>query len=959
MSQELAHICELIYNFENDDCDTREKATNEYMDLEKSSPDQVIQCLLAICHDHPDILKSHAILRILSIFRQNSLETSLQSYVSGQLWELLDINPRLNHTIISTICDCLPAIAEGTMSVDSKMYERFNELAHRQFSLAMPFFIEWYRLRHDDSTLELTRALYSSSQSHIPDDTEMMIKMELLGSQSHGIYPIEIIEGIASLPDANFSSCLNFLGSVFEDSHKDFPSGVLEGILKMLLENAMDKKRGELTRVQCLDFFGDLVVTSRTCKEIAMTGRGYLFTVIATCLSQYQDFPDLYREARTLMKRIVTTNVGEAETVACQTVMKSLLRDWQQDPFVCSAFIYHLTDIEYWPVALQLAEIPIEVVRWNAVHCLIGMRISHCDDPKANELFSRTLALLRKLVSEPNSRSFQKLYQLVYGDLPPQDNEAIIAILIASSQRPECTKTLELCAGALQACSDDVAGKYAHEIVELGLARLRAMSREEDLGAVGRCMSYLSSEEQAQVMELLCRSEFISLSPFQFVVEGLSDENFGNYTPRIFEIVLAILKTPFDVYEIPARAGEARNEKMEYMKLNDKYAVYSREDIQNRVNVLDLVACMLDCKEELCLPRHGLDAILAMVYAGLSHGYDVEIRRAALQVMRGVIAGMINAKLEIDSGLVTEVTGLLATEYDFQGMQTLVGILLLYNNRCEVPDDVFESIMKALVTVSVNLHRYMCMEQSEDNYEDGWTTECLEQLVESINELFDDACEKAPELACQCIKAVLGEVPSFTDSTVPWVSRAMCMYLWSAAINGCQGFQVPDGLPEQLSGLLSDDHPYIRQTAVFCLSNVIQNMPFSNVTLQCLKTLMEFARSGDTGSEIAVGEIGEVICQFIGKVDVTELVGEYVSLIDGLERSEPDQVNVYEGLLKLVETLANSPGYRDLASDLVKKIVVDWQNGKIGGHFAAILEDKEQESPIIAELLRQLRWVSK
>ena len=226
----------------------------------------------------------------------------------------------------------------------------------------------------------------------------------------------------------------------------------------------------------------------------------------------------MYDEARTLLKRIVTTNVGEVESAACEAGMKELLRDSQRNPFVDSAFIYHLTDIEYWPVALELAESPHEVVRWNAIHCLIAMRISHGNHPNATELRSRTLALLATLVSDPNSRGFQKLYQLLYSDLPPEDNEKIVEILMSSSQRPERTKALELCAIALQAFHPDVAHEYAHKIVELGLARLSAMSLEEDLGAVGRCMSHLSNEEQDQVMQqLLSRPELVYLLPFQFV----------------------------------------------------------------------------------------------------------------------------------------------------------------------------------------------------------------------------------------------------------------------------------------------------------------------------------------------------------------------------------------------------------------------------------------------------------
>ena len=958
----LSHIQDLLASFTNPDNATREAAEREYMSMEEKEPQHVVPCLIEICGSSPsESVRCHAILRLLFIFKHQMVDPDGQLLVFGKLVDLLlasVVSEVMKNAIVSRICECLPDIYSGKRVCPPGMDEFFAKLAQTNFELAAPFFIESYRITRNEAIYEMIRRIYCESGAGAK---EMMIKMGMVRCQIHSAYNMEgigaLVGDIASLPDREFGACLNYLEFMFTDAHRDYAVDVLERILVMLLENASNEQRGELTRVQCLDFFGEFEKISRTCKEIILRNHVQVMKVIAMCLARYDLFPDLYQEAKFLLKCIIKSTVGDDERSVLEADIENLIRECKGNPFVCSTFLLHVSDLAFWPLALEFAAMDHKLVRRNGVRCLI-MMVTVWRHGKSSkefvELFNRTAELMVAGLSADNSRkSFYKLYTAIYRYVPVELNARLMETLLEVSKKEGCGRALEMCSIVIESLPEPQRRNYAQGIVTLGLSRYATLRNERDLAAVGRCMSDLSSEMQDVVMSQLPfrDSEDIMRSyGFRLIVECLGT-NLSKYVKDILTAVWTILEKPLDVYLVPATADAEKDDNMSYMRLDGNYVVYSSDEIEARADVLELVQMMVDARHEVCLPY--TDFLLKILERTLEQGYDIEIRRASISILRHIMEMVTESQSDLAYTLVGKAAKLLTTECDFISMRTLVGLLLYAESNMSLPDDLFVEVMQAVITASVNVHKLMCKLEEDDNYEDEWTADFLVQLVEDMSQLFDTACSRNPEFATQCFKSVLENIPYFGDHSASWIVRALGAYLWTGAI-GITGFQMPERVPMDLLALISDTHKYLRQTGVLCLSNVVQSLPFSELTLRTLNVFAELAKCDDAQlAKSALAEAGEVLNCFTGDLDVKHWVPWYAAALSECEWDTEEPDDAYLHLLHLAMKLSADPGSSELVRQLVSTIVSALNEGVVGESFVEAMSSENAESQVVSAILKE------
>lgn len=374
--------------------------------------------------------------------------------------------------------------------------------------------------------------------------------------------------------------------------------------------------------------------------------------------------------------------------------------------------------------------------------------------------------------------------------------------------------------------------------------------------------------------------------------------------------------------------------------------------IEARADVLELVQMIVDTRHEVCLPY--TDFLLQILDRTLEQGYDIEIRRAAISILRHIMEMVTESQSDIACTVVGKAAKLLTTECDFISMRTLVGLLFYAESNMSLPDDLFVEVMQAAITASVNVHKLMCKLVEDDNYEDEWTAELLAQLVEDMSQLFDTACSRNTEFAAQCFKSVLENIPYFGDQTASWIVRALGAYLWTGAIGGISGFQMPERIPMDLLALIADTHKYIRQTGVLCLSNVVQSLPFSELTLRTLNAFAELAKCDDAQlARSAVTEAGEVLNCFTDDLDVKQWAPWYATALNECEWDTDEPDDAYLHLLHLAMKLSADPGSSEIVRQLVSTIVSALNDGVVGESFIEALSSENAESQVVVAVLKE------
>ena len=312
---------DLLVSFTNPNNDVRAMAEVEYLKLEQSSRQDVVTCLFDICESLPSqTVQFQAILRLISIFRKNDGDHEQQAMIGMRLLQLLmetSVPHERKQMIVSTVCDCLPAMVAGERAAIPDLDSFFLRLAHVNFSLAVPFFAGWYGIHKNDAIYDSVAEIFRGRERNEPREMEMMMLMSMIRCQVHGRFTMdgmgEVLDGMMRLPDENFHGLLLNLENMFCGHHKDFDVGVLEKMLVMLIMSARNERRNELIRVQCLDAFGEFVLRSHNCKQIILSNHEEVMTAIAMCVSECDRYEDLYMEAKSLLHRVIRTTVGEGE----------------------------------------------------------------------------------------------------------------------------------------------------------------------------------------------------------------------------------------------------------------------------------------------------------------------------------------------------------------------------------------------------------------------------------------------------------------------------------------------------------------------------------------------------------------------------------------------------------------------------------------------------------------------
>ena len=939
---------DLLVSFTNPNNDVRAMAEAEYLTLEQSSRQEVVTCLLDICGSAPSqTVQFQAILRLIAIFRKNDGDHEQQAMIGMRLLQLLtepSVPDERKQMIVSTVCDCLPAMVAGERAAIPDLDSFFLRLAHVNFSLAVPFFAGWYGIHKNDAIYDSVAEIFRGRERNEPREMEMMMLMSMIRCQVHGRFTMdgmgEVLDGMVQLPDENFHGLLLNLENMFCGHHKDFDVGVLEKMLVMLIMSARNERRNELIRVQCLDAFGEFVLRSHNCKQIILSNHEEVMTAIAMCVSECDRYEDLYMEAKSLLHRVIRTTVGEGERRVYEGDMKRLIAEWKQNPYVCSTLGKFLYDMHIWPMVLELARVDEEHVRSNCISCFISMVslwLHHGRPQEFSECFKRTVEIVMGGLLSDVREQFYDLYYAIHQHLDLDLNQKVVSMLLSVSNHG-ASAALRLCAKIKDHLPDEVKQACVTQIVQLAMSRYKEYARDDDLIALGGVFGDLPPELQDKIMSELpfCESEdLLSSHGFALIIEGLGP-NLQKYIKRIIVRVLELVSRPVTC---------------ETTMSDDKMLVLPSEELRIRGACVELVHCMMDMSREMCLPY--MDTILNIVDKILESPCDTETRGSAITLLN--VAVEISAEQDPTKTLplLQKSADLLIHERDFIPMRTLVGVLLFQLSLTEVPDQLLKTIAKAVVAASINLHKIMRKLKDDDDYEDDLSTDYLSQFVEDVGQIFDHVFRRSVAFGFQCCKTVIQHIPDLSDRTASWVVRALSACLWGGIIHHVDGVNIPERITLQMMALLSEDHWVLRQMGIVCLSTVVQKHPFSQFTLRYLEALVEIGKSDEILSWVAVTKLGENLNHFFTHLDIMTWLGCYVSFLQNVHSGSTIPDEVYVHLLHLVIKLSHDPVHAETVAGLTRMLTAAMK-GVVGDVFMMALSAEDRDSPVVLDLVNQV-----
>lgn len=942
------HVCGLLENFTNPNNEVRGAAEREYMSLEEANKREIIASLIAICELATiQTVRVQAVLRLLAIFREPSQDPEQQVVIGVRLLQVLEessMPDSRKEMIVSVMCDCLPAMLSGERALIPDILNFFNHFAVANFCLAVPFLAEWFRLHRDDGIYNYVFELFQKNPAAGPREIEMMIFMGFVRCEVHSALTLDgigvLLDQMVQLPDDNFHVLLLHLEKMFEQLHKDFHVAVLEKILVMLLSNAQNNERSKLIRVQCLYAFGEFVLTSHNCKQIIWSNHEQVMGVISACLSECARYEDLYKEAKSMLHCVMRTAVGEEERRTYENAVMQQLETWRENPFVTSALLKYLYDLRTWPLALELIAIDETHVRENAVPVLVSM-ISLWDSENRPDGFAQyfkdTLEVAVTALSQHASECFYDLYGAICQYVEPDMNAKVVEMLLNVSHAQGSSSALKLCSKIKDYLSDEAKHSCVLSIVQLGMARYKTLGRDDDLIAIGGVFRDLPRDTQDALMcELTSHNseELLSSRGFSLIIEGLG-ENAEKYVKDILEYILKLVERPLTCVT------------------DGKCFVYPSEELRMRASLVDLVHCIADMSHDLCFPH--VEIILQIIDKLLQSPTDIETRRSVITLFSVVVEICAERDPSKTGPLIQKSVELLATECDFIPMKSLVGVLLFEISMIHVPDEILQQIAKAVVTASINLHKIMLRLKDNDDYEDDLSIEYLSQLVEDIPQIFGHIFQRSVRFGVHCCKHIVQNIPRFNDTSASWVVRALSAHLWVEVIQNVENFKITEELFRNMISLLSEEHWFLKQTGVVCLSVIFQKIPFCEATEEYLQALVDMSKSGDFGSCVAMAKLGENLNYFLEHINIERWLTIYVSLLQSCRDSGKDLPDdAYISLLHLVARLEQNPHHGETVSGLVQ-VLGSVMKGVVGETAMAELPRNEQSAPVIVDLVHEMR----